>query len=222
MFQEQLKIAFENERDLVEKECGKADYAELNTATINFFKRLDETITGASAHLEKDVQCKKGCSYCCYFKVDVSANEVFAIVDYIKTELSSEELECHIERAKENKIKIARLSQSKRIVTNVACPLLVDDACSVYAIRPAMCRKIHSMNVSFCKNSFDNPEDRNIENAENPVLAAITMSMLTAAKHGFKSHKLDDTVYDLSEVLIYALEDNKYKKRWLNGKKAFS
>jgi len=28
-------------------------------------------------------------------------------------------------------------------------------------------------------------------------------------------------VYDLSDVLVFALEDNKYQKRWLNGKKAF-
>lgn len=84
-----------------------------------------------------------------------------------------------------------------------------------------MCRKIHSTNVDACKNSYENPEDSNIENAEHPVLAAITMTMLTAARDGFTSHKLDDTVYDLSEVLVFALEDNKYQKRWLNGKKAF-
>ncbi|PCJ84700.1 MAG: hypothetical protein COA54_13065 [Thiotrichaceae bacterium] len=221
MFQEQLKAAFENERDLVAQECGKADYVALNAATVNFYKRLDETITGASVHVEQGVQCKKGCSYCCFFRVDVSANEVFAISDYMKKTLSGEEFEHQLERAKDNKTKLAMLSQSKRIVTNVACPLLVDNACSVYAMRPAMCRKIHSTNVDACKHSFDNPEDSNIENAEHPVLAAITMTMLTAARDGFKSHKLDDTVYDLSEVLIHALEDGKYKKRWLNGKKAF-
>jgi Fe-S-cluster containining protein len=221
MFQEQLKSAFENERDLVARECGRADFSELKIATTNFYKRLDETISGASAHVEQGVQCKKGCSYCCHFRVDVSANEVFAITDYMKTKFDSEQFERHLETAKENKKKMAMLSQSKRIVTNVACPLLVDSMCSIYEVRPAMCRKIHSTNVDACERSFENPEDSNIENAEHPVLAAITMTMLTAARDGFISHKLDDTVYDLSEVLIFALEDNKYKKRWLNGKKAF-
>jgi len=221
MFQEQLKAAFENERDLVAKECGKAGYLELKSATTNFYKRLDETITGASVHVEQGVQCKKGCSYCCHFRVDVSANEVFAISDYMKSKLSDEEFERHLEKAKENKKKMAMLSQTKRIVTNVACPLLVNNVCSVYEMRPAMCRKIHSTNVDACKHSYENPEDNNIENAEHPVLAAITMTMLTAARDGFISHKLDDTVYDLGEVLAFALEDNKYQKRWLNGKKAF-
>jgi Fe-S-cluster containining protein len=221
MFQEQLKAAFENERDLVAKECVKAGFLELKAATTNFYKRLDETITGASVHVGQGVQCKKGCSYCCHFRVDVSANEVFAISDYMKSKLSDEEFDHHLEKAKENKKKMAMLSQSKRIVTNVACPLLVDNACSIYEMRPAMCRKIHSTNVDACKHSFENPEDSNIKNAEHPVLAAITMTMLTAARDGFKSHKLDDTVYDLSEVLVFALEDSKYQKRWLNGKKAF-
>jgi len=221
MFQEQLKAAFENERDQVAKECGKAGFSELKTATINFYKRLDETITGASVHVEQGVQCKKGCSYCCHFRVDVSANEVFTISDYMKSTLSDEDFDLHLEKAKENKKKMGMLSQSKRIVTNVACPLLIDNECSIYEIRPAMCRKIHSTNVDACKHSYENPEDSNIENAEHPVLAAITMTMLTAARDGFTSHKLDDTVYDLSEVLVFALEDNKYQKRWLNGKKAF-
>jgi len=221
MFQEQLKAAFENERGLVAKECGKAGDTELQTATVNFYKRLDETITGASVHVEQGVQCKTGCSYCCHFKVDVSANEVFAISDYMSKTCSAEQFDRLVESAKNNKKEMAMLSLSKRIVTNVACPLLVDGQCSAYEMRPAMCRKIHSTNVDACKHSYENPEDSNIENAEHPVLAAITMTMLTAARDGFKSLKLDDTVYDLSEVLIYALEDNKYKKRWLNGKKAF-
>ncbi len=221
MFQEQLKVAFENERDLVAKECGKGDFAGLNTATVNFFKRLDDTITGASVHVEQGIQCKKGCSYCCYFRVDVSANEVFAISEHMKTTFSSKQLELHLKKAKNTKKEVSMLSQSKRVSTNVACPLLIDNTCSIYAIRPAMCRKIHSTNVDACKQSYDNPEDTTIENAEHPVLAAITTTMLTAARDGFKSRKLDDVVYDLSEVLILALEDSKYKKRWLNGKKAF-
>ncbi len=222
MFQEQLKKTFESERDLVIKECGNnKNSSSLNTATINFYARLDETIAGASTHIEQGVHCKKSCSYCCYFRVDVSANEIFAISDCMQTSFTNEELKQFVERANENKKQISMLSQAKRIVTNIACPLLVDDTCSVYAVRPSMCRKIHSMNVEACKHSYENPEDRNVENAEHPVLSAITMTMLIAARDGFSSHNLDDTVYDLSEVLIFALEDSKYKKRWLNGKKAF-
>ncbi len=113
------------------------------------------------------------------------------------------------------------LSQAKRIVTNMACPLLEDNVCSIYAMRPSMCRKMHSTDVEACQHSYDNPEDENIENAEHPVLSAITMTMLTAAREGFSTLGLDKTVYDLNEVLIVALSDSKYKKRWLNGKKAF-
>ena len=139
----------------------------------------------------------------------------------MKYTLNDEDFDRYLEKAKDNKKKMAMLSHSKRIVTNVACPLLIENACSIYNVRPSMCRKIHSTNVDACKHSYEHPEDNNVENAEHPVLSAITMTMLTAARDGFISHKLDDTVYDLNDVLVFALEDDKYKKRWLNGKKAF-
>jgi Fe-S-cluster containining protein len=221
-FQQQLKTAFENERSLISSECGKeVDYDSLNTATVNFYRRLDNTITGVSAHIEQTIQCQQGCSYCCHFRVDVSANEVFAIVEHVQSIFTSNQLEKLVEKATNNKNKLAMLSQAKRIVTNMACPLLEDNVCSIYAMRPSMCRKMHSTDVEACQHSYDNPEDENIENAEHPVLSAITMTMLTAAREGFSTLGLDKTVYDLNEVLIVALSDSKYKKRWLNGKKAF-
>ncbi len=221
-FQQQLKTAFENERDQVAAQCGKeVDYESLNTATINFYRRLDSTITGVSEHIEETIQCQSGCSYCCHFRVDVSANEVFAIVKHVHSTFTADMLEKLVEKATNNKKKLDILSQGKRIVTNIACPLLEDNVCSIYTMRPSMCRKMHSTNVEACIHSYDNPEDKNVENAEHPVLSAITMTMLTAAREGFSALGLDKTVYDLNEVLITALSDNKYKKRWLNGKKAF-
>ena len=221
-FQQQLKAAFESERNQVAEQCGKAvDSESLNSATVNFYRRLDNTIRGVSEHIEDTIQCKQGCSYCCHFKVDVSANEVFTIVEHVYSMFSTDDIEKLIERATTNKKKLAKLSLAKRVVTNIACPLLEDNNCSIYAARPAMCRKIHSTRVESCQHSYDNPEDKNIENAEHSVLSAITMTMLTAAREGFSVLGLDKTVYDLNEVLIAALSDGKYKKRWLNGKKAF-
>ncbi len=221
-FQQQLKTAFENERDQVTNECGKdADFDALNIATVNFYRRLDSTIKGVSEHIEENIQCQQGCSYCCHFKVDVSANEVFSIVEHVQSTFTADKLEKLIEKASNNQKKLVLLSQAKRVVTNIACPLLEDNVCSIYTKRPSMCRKMHSTNVEACRHSYDNPEDKNIENAEHPVLSAITLTMLTAAREGFSTLGLDKTVYDLNEVLITALSDNKYKKRWLNGKKAF-
>ncbi len=221
-FQQQLKTAFENERDQVAAQCSKeVNFESLNTAIVNFYRRLDNTITGVSTHIEQDIQCQEGCSYCCHFRVDVSANEVFAIVEHVRSNFTSDQLEKLVQKATHNKTKLELLSQAKRIVTNIACPLLEDNTCSIYSMRPSMCRKMHSTNVESCQHSYDNPEDKNIENAEHPVLSAITMTMLTAAREGFSALGLDKTVYDLNDVLIAALSDSKYKKRWLNAKKAF-
>jgi Fe-S-cluster containining protein len=221
-FQQQLTTAFENERDQIVAQCGKeVDFESLNTATGNFYRRLDNTITGVAEHIEQTIKCQQGCSYCCHFRVDVSVNEVFAIVEHVLSTFTSDKLEMLVEKAAKNKKKLEMLSQAERIVTNIACPLLEDNTCSIYVMRPSMCRKMHSTNVEACQHSYDNPEDKTVENAEHPVLSAITMTMLTAAREGFSALGLDKTVYDLNDVLIFALSDSKYKKRWLNGKKTF-
>ena len=221
-FQQQIKVVYENESARVVAECGdKADFDSIKTATCHFYERLDSTITDALVHVEEGIDCKHGCSYCCHFRVDVSANEVFTITDYVQSTFAPDKLAKLIERANNNKSKFDMLSQSKRMVTNVACPLLEDNACSIYAIRPSMCRKMHSTNVAACKHSYDNPEDNSVENAEHPVLSAIIMMVITAAQDGFSKSGLDKTVYDMNQVLSGALTDAKYKKRWLNGKKAF-
>ncbi|PCI19458.1 MAG: hypothetical protein COB62_05565 [Piscirickettsiaceae bacterium] len=222
-FQQQLKVAYENERDLVTKQCGDgAKFDSVNNATKTFYQRLDDTIKGASMHVSEGVDCRQGCSYCCYFRVDVSANEVFTLADYVQSTFDKNDLDNLLQKATDNKKKISMLSQAKRVVTNIACPLLDEEgSCTVYEARPSMCRKIHSTDVQACKASYDTPEEANIKNAEHPVLSAITMTMLTAARDGFSAKGMDPEVYDLNEVLIDALEDGKYKKRWLNGKKAF-
>jgi len=221
-FQQQLKAAYQQEKQNVSEQCGDGTKFEpIVAATKSFYQKLDETISGAAMHIDNNVQCKKDCSYCCYFRVDVSANEVFTLVDHIESTFSKPQLEQLIQKAIDSKKKVGMLSQAKRIVTNVACPLLEEGICSAYKARPSMCRKVHSTDVNTCKKSYDNPEAADVKNAEHPVLSAITMTMLTAARDGFSSNKSDASIYDLNEVLLMALEDKKYKKRWLNGKKAF-
>ena len=84
-----------------------------------------------------------------------------------------------------------------------------------------MCRKVHSTDVSACKQSFDNPADATVLNAEHSVISAISMTAITAVREGIKESGFDGTIYDLNEVVVDAFENPKCEKRWRQGKKAF-
>ena len=49
----------------------------------------------------------------------------------------------------------------QRVCTKTACPLLVDDECSAYPVRPIACRVYHSLDLSDCEAPLDD-EDRSV------------------------------------------------------------
>src|SRR5882757_4603034 len=63
--------------------------AGVQRAFENSQKRHDERI--ASAPDIGTLACRAGCTWCCYFSVDVRAVEVFSILDYVERTFTSEE-----------------------------------------------------------------------------------------------------------------------------------
>lgn len=75
------------------------------------YRKIDEEV-----HKDeqiKDSKCQKGCAHCCYHKIEATKSEIEAI----KIQTPTKKLEA------------------------VACPLLgKDNLCSVYEVRPIICR----------------------------------------------------------------------------------
>lgn len=222
-FQEQLQAAFDAEKKTVSADCAgqRAGAKAVLAATAKAQSRLDVTLNGVLAHAGAKLDCRQGCDYCCSFKVEVGAEEVFAMKHYATSQLSTEQAQAVAERARDNAKTLAGLSQSRRITTNIPCAFLHEHACLVHAVRPAMCRKLHSTDVRRCQQSYDQPGDATVENAEHPVVAAISMTAIAATREGIKDAGYDATIYDLNEVLADAFDNPKCEKRWGQGKKAF-
>lgn len=72
--------------------------------------------------------CKKGCSHCCRMPVSVSALEL----EYMKN------------RCRKLASHIGQVSSH----TNSPCPFLAKGACSIYQVRPYLCRKHVTMTPS--------------------------------------------------------------------------
>lgn len=186
-----------------------------------FYRNVDRSLDELISEYNVPVACSKGCSYCCSFKVDATAIEIFSIVDFIRENLDKIEISALKERLKDSTGWIAPLTLEQHFVSNIPCGLLNKGRCSVYSVRPALCRKFHSTSVEICKSSFERPTDRSIPNPQNEYVDTSIRLAIDGFKKGLKKTKLDISNYEINGALLYALESDEHKRNFRTGKKAF-
>lgn len=97
--------------------------------------------------------CYKGCSNCCYQPIEIMNSEIIPIVEFLKYKTKQETLDLVCQNIvnwakyfnknykdslsynKANKLFLYE-TESKRI----ACPFLINNCCSIYKVRPIVCR----------------------------------------------------------------------------------
>src|SRR5262245_40636042 len=84
--------------------------------------------------------CGAGCTWCCYFTVDVRAVEVFRILDVVEQTFTTEEKARVYAEVHANAASLKNLDESTRMTRNVKCPFLMSGRCTIYAARPQTCR----------------------------------------------------------------------------------
>jgi Fe-S-cluster containining protein len=183
--------------------------------------RHTELIASSIAAAATKPACRQGCSFCCHYKVEVRAHEVFHIKDFMAQQLSSAtQASIHAE-LEANALQIRSLSPAEHLSTNIKCPFLIDQACSIYPVRPFRCRNFHSTDAQRCETSFNDPQNMDITHdlIESVALFgnAHTQAFEAAAAHS----GVDARAYDFTTALLEALKEPKAIKRYRKGKAAF-
>jgi hypothetical protein len=96
------------------------------------YKAIDNFFNAAPVENKRGIQCKEGCTACCFIDVDISFDEVAAIINYCDhngIEIDKEYLE------KQAAVGRKKYSEFSR------CVFLKDNMCSIYPARPIACRK---------------------------------------------------------------------------------
>jgi Fe-S-cluster containining protein len=135
---------------------GRTEEKTLELAQ-NAFEWLDRLTENFYAEFTPQLDCKEGCSYCCSVPVDVSAPEVFAIVDCLKATKSVDDIHALRHRIDEYLNRHSDMSPKERRRARVACPLLENNECSIYRARPLACRGWNSYDVERCRRDFEAP-----------------------------------------------------------------
>ena len=101
------------------------------------------------------IQCRRGCSSCCYQLFEITAIEAAYLARWLKTQPAEEQadLKARAERYREARARLLQNWRGNRNLVQIegklpgeglrlACPALgYDGACRVYEARPLVCRK---------------------------------------------------------------------------------
>lgn len=139
--------------------CGK--YRELlNRTRTNSYNSLRETLASKG----ETITCRKECTYCCFHYVAVSLTHGIVIVDYLykKKELLKQFLQNYekwcrkgydvataldqtrieafsLSRPINDIIAVTRPLSMRYLEMNIPCPLLENNRCLIYTVRPLPC-----------------------------------------------------------------------------------
>ena len=194
---------------------------EFDAAARSALAAFDDLNTGIIAERKVTLACGAGCAVCCSLRVDVLAHEVFLIADHIRREFSAEEKMALNHRLANHADAVLPLTPFEHATRNITCPLLQNDRCSIYAVRPHACRRHHSQDLAACHYTYDHPEDLETPAAHDRELfrtltAAMQENIAAYAGLGF-----DTTIYELGTALQEALDDPSARQHWRNRHEAF-
>jgi len=194
---------------------------EFDAAARSALAAFDELNAGIIADRNVALACGAGCAVCCSLRVDVLAHEVFLIADHIRREFGAGEKAALNQRLAAHADAVLVLTPFEHATRNLTCPLLQNDRCSIYAVRPHACRRHHSQDLAACQYTHDHPEDIETPAAHDRDLFR---TLTTAMRENFAAYAglgFDSTIYELGTALQEALDDPATRQHWRDRQEAF-
>ncbi len=183
-------------------------------AVIVFVRNLQrgvERVVDDAVRKEVPIACKAGCSHCCSARVEAFAPEIFLIAATLASR-SHDERRATLSRLETHGASTD--AQDASWDARRSCPFLVDHLCSIYDVRPAACRKAHSLDVRSCEaHAPVIPQDLDV--------ALRAEALIQGTSGGYRMHGLDASRYELVRAILLALRDPSIQARWFSGEKAF-
>lgn len=162
---------------------------------IHFVSNLQRSVDRAvQAHSApgRQPECAPACAYCCHVPVEAGEPELLIIAAQIKA-LPAEAYADFLANLAQ---RIAARAAGERS----ACVFLQNDLCSIYTLRPAVCRKAHSLSASACASGASEiPQDLEL------LLQAEAMIQGTA--QGYVEAGLRFGAHELMAGLLRILRD---------------
>jgi hypothetical protein len=167
------------------------------------------------------IACREGCSFCCHLRVVTTIPEVLQITAKVRSDSGSEGIEALRRRIARYRAATTGLDVAARRRLRVACPLLVDGLCSVYAVRPMSCRGWNSLDVGGCEADFLDPS-RGVRVPVYEPQYQVNAFVQDGMASGLGAAGLQHDHVELAEALGVSLEIADAAERWLRGERLFA
>lgn len=173
----------------------------------NLHRSLDTTAAHAASAGHTSA-CQAGCAYCCKARVQATEPEVFLIARIVRGWPAA--------RAQELMQRLQHHVEAKDAETDVAqdCAFLQDKRCSIYEVRPGVCRKAHSLSVQHC-------ETLSPTIPQNLALIVQAEALMAGTNQAYRERLLSATPTELNAAVLQALTDDRAEARWFQGEPAF-
>lgn len=170
--------------------------------TAQLHRSLD-TVAAQAAAAGPAPDCKAGCAHCCHVRVEATEPEVFRIAQHLAAQ-PADTLDGVTARLRQH------ITRAKNGAARQPCSFLVDDRCSIYCVRPAACRKAHSLSVQHCATQAP-------EIPQNLRLLLDAEALMAGTALAYRDVQLPASAHELNAAVLEALTNVTAQERWYRG-----
>jgi len=192
-------------RDLIESLSRKA------------YEHFARGITGEEK--EGDfIACHGGCASCCTIRVTATAPEIFSLARQIKAFPSdiASELKQRIVAAEQS---TRNQSPAQRMASSLKCPLIKNELCISYSVRPLACRGHASYDKDACREAL---AGRSCEVPISALQLTVRSLVQNALQSALRDAHLAWGCYELNQALTIALTQTSCERAWMAGDDVFA
>lgn len=211
-------------------QCGSGpDLERVVAAAHEALDALSKLTLGLFAQSTTPVACSAGCDHCCHQSVGVTALEALTIVYHLQTTLDAATLTSVKHRIRATREQIRGLTREQRYSPQHPCVFLgPSGTCTIYPVRPLVCRAMNSLDANGCRETLRDPDQRALflEHGRGPdaLLGPFRASHALSAGlqlAGSDVYGWDTRPLDLVAAMDELLQNPDAVQQWLDGRDVF-
>ncbi|MBU0828359.1 MAG: YkgJ family cysteine cluster protein [Gammaproteobacteria bacterium] len=184
------------------QENGENGANEAISFTAQLHRSLD-TVAAQAASSSPVPDCKAGCAHCCHVRVEATEPEVFRIAQHLAAQ-PADTLSGVVARLRQH------IANAQNGAMRQPCSFLAEDRCTIYHVRPAACRKAHSLSVLHCATQAP-------EIPQNLRLLLDAEALMAGTALAYRDVHLPASAHELNAAVLAALTDASAQERWYHG-----